>query len=579
MTLTKIEISNVKGIGFKSFQLNIIPNKPSLLVAPNGFGKSSFSTAFKSLNRNRINLVEEDYYQKNTSNLPKLEIDYQNSGTISNCYADNSNNSIKEYFDCFVINNQVKAKATKQNLGSFTSVKASMEVEPIILVESVPNNIPFSYSISQLRKSFGRNGKVLPNIEQILSNPRIICGLIELETNIERCTKPRIQAKIASINDKINSLNGTSQEICHEADVKFISEIEQINYLPDIVGLINSYDTSNKSKCEDFLTAFQVIELYRNNSTNFCQAARYIEYLEVKKDMIQAFKAFNATWKNIIPKQTGGQLIVEFPDPRDISNGQRDVLCFFSLLQKAKAKLKKDNCILIIDEVFDYLDDANLVAVQYYVTQLIEAFHSEGRKIYPLILTHINPLYFKNFVFSKQKVYFLDVRSATVNQQLIKLIENREEASIEIPVSKFLFHYHTDKINARAEFKNLGLKETWGEGDNFSNYIDSELNYYLNGQNYDPFAVCCAVRIKVEQKAYDLISNRTSKDEFLDKRMTKKKLMYAESIGVDIPEYFYLLGIVYNEGMHWKNNIDNVSPIVAKLDNLTIKSLIKNVTQ
>lgn len=34
---------------------------------------------------------------------------------------------------------------------------------------------------------------------------------------------------------------------------------------------------------------------------------------------------------------------------------------------------KLDN-ILIIDEVFDYLDDANLMAVQYYITQMIKEF-------------------------------------------------------------------------------------------------------------------------------------------------------------------------------------------------------------
>mgnify|MGYP002621517456 CR=1 FL=1 len=38
-----IEIENTKGIRHKRFAQDIWPNKPSLLVAPNGFGKSSFS--------------------------------------------------------------------------------------------------------------------------------------------------------------------------------------------------------------------------------------------------------------------------------------------------------------------------------------------------------------------------------------------------------------------------------------------------------------------------------------------------------------------------------------------------------
>ena len=34
--------------------------------------------------------------------------------------------------------------------------------------------------------------------------------------------------------------------------------------------------------------------------------------------------------------------------------------------------MTKDNNILIIDEVFDYLDDANIMAAQFYITDLIK---------------------------------------------------------------------------------------------------------------------------------------------------------------------------------------------------------------
>ena len=54
--IKKICIENVKGFGIrKCFDLNIYPNKPNILVAPNGFGKSSLTTAFNSLNNNKIN--------------------------------------------------------------------------------------------------------------------------------------------------------------------------------------------------------------------------------------------------------------------------------------------------------------------------------------------------------------------------------------------------------------------------------------------------------------------------------------------------------------------------------------------
>jgi len=56
MTLKKITIEHVKGISNRNFELNILANKPSLLVAPNGFGKSSFATAFNSLQTNKLSV-------------------------------------------------------------------------------------------------------------------------------------------------------------------------------------------------------------------------------------------------------------------------------------------------------------------------------------------------------------------------------------------------------------------------------------------------------------------------------------------------------------------------------------------
>ncbi len=62
MKIKSIELTNVKGIGNHTFQLDLIPNKPNILVAPNGFGKSSFGIAFDSLRRNKIELDAKNYY-------------------------------------------------------------------------------------------------------------------------------------------------------------------------------------------------------------------------------------------------------------------------------------------------------------------------------------------------------------------------------------------------------------------------------------------------------------------------------------------------------------------------------------
>jgi hypothetical protein len=74
MKIRTIEISNVKGIGNKTFILDLLPNKPNLLVAPNGFGKSSFSIGFDSLKRAKIELDTKHYHQDNDANRPILSM-------------------------------------------------------------------------------------------------------------------------------------------------------------------------------------------------------------------------------------------------------------------------------------------------------------------------------------------------------------------------------------------------------------------------------------------------------------------------------------------------------------------------
>lgn len=269
---------------------------------------------------------------------------------------------------------------------------------------------------------------------------------------------------------------------------------------------------------------------------------------------------------------------MEFPKAHQISNGQRDVITFITLLLKAQKKLKGPNAILIIDEVFDYLDDANLVAVQYYITKLIKKFKDEGRRLYPLILTHLNPFYFKNYAFKNQKVYFLNKKDIQSEPSMIKLLRKRNEETIKDDVSKFLLHYNPEEISKRIEFQILELRETWGESDNFYKFINDEaLKYISESVEFDPLAVCCAVRVAVEKYSYQQLVNEDSKHRFITTFKTRDKLEYAEEVGATIPEYFYLLGVIYNEGMHWKEGQDNISPIAAKLENQTIRYLIKQI--
>lgn len=72
-------------------------------------------------------------------------------------------------------------------------------------------------------------------------------------------------------------------------------------------------------------------------------------------------------------KREKDALVVEFPHADEISNGQRDVLTFIIQLLKFQSTLRNGKkYLLIIDEVFDYLDDANIIAAQYYLSNLLK---------------------------------------------------------------------------------------------------------------------------------------------------------------------------------------------------------------
>ena len=160
---------------------------------------------------------------------------------------------------------------------------------------------------------------------------------------------------------------------------------------------------------------------------------------------------------------------------------------------------------------------------------------------------------------------------------MINLLRNRNDVSLGEDVSKFLLHYSPDTISKRSEFRALNIAELWGEGSNFVNHLYSEVNNYLTGLQYDPFAVCGGVRVKIEEIAYNKLQSQQAREEFLGTHNTRSKLEKADDMGVVSPETHYLLGVIYNEGMHWKNNQDNISPIASKLENKIIKKLIKDV--
>lgn len=573
--IISITVSNVKGIDHKVFDLNLIPNKPSILVAPNGYGKSSFTAAFNMLNSNGIKLNKDTFHLNDETKKPKLSIEIENDdNTKTNLIAGENINNIKTEFDIFVINSLLIPKHKKQTYLGKTVVSSSIEITPITLIDKIPNKATIEYTPTASKVEFGTNGKILPNISLLLINHLFIAELVE-KIDFPKFNGKLISAAIANFVSKINSIEGTASQILTSATT-FLPKLKQYEILEAIVCLLDKHNSGLTSEIEKYCAAIQIIKLYKNDTQKFTHTGQYFEYLTEKKAYEDLFKSFNTTWKNIKPTEVDGALVVEFPKANQISNGERDVITFISLLIRSRRKLKKANSILIIDEVFDYLDDANLITAQYYITKMISEYRAEGRKLFPLIMTHINPYYFKNFCFKDQKIYYLNKVAANINRSIEKIIFNRENPIIKSDLDCYFLHYNTISIDAAIQFGSIGLDLALSKSENFKAAINIEISKYLkNKTTYDPISVCLAVRLKIEEITFSKFSLQADQNDYLMTHKTVNKLNLAEEKGIFISETYYLLGVLYNDIAHIKPNTDYATPIISKLNNHIIRNMIK----
>jgi hypothetical protein len=574
--ITAIEIKNVKGFEHQKFDLRLLPNKPNLLVAPNGFGKTSFATAFASMNRNRMTLDDNDCYKCDNQNQPELTLTIEdNSHSAQILTANDNQNDIRKQFDITVIRSGLTPKATRTYMGG---VSASLEIQPIPICKISPK-ATFAYQYSMAKSAFGANGKVLPNITEQLKHVSI-CDAIA-QSDLSKTQGKRIQKSIAGIKEQINQQDGSSDNIRQWINDNLLDDLKGIDHLNTLAQAISDIESFN-SDTEVFLAALQIIEIYKSDTKAFDAAVAWLRYTEIKRyydELLEGFCSSDWQWAELNEDKKHKTLSVTFPQAHQISNGQRDIVTLVVQMHKALYAGASKPLILVIDEVFDYLDDANLIAFQYYVTSLIEQYKKREQVLYPLILTHLDPGVFFDFCFNKHKIqtHYLQPHLSGKSQNTIKLIEAREkEDAIKSELEKHWFHHHPDDCQIKSSEWPKGLPDDWRNSGTFHSYTTDELQRYLEGKNYDPLAVCFAIRITIECKVYSLLDGQ-SKASFINTHKTREKLRYAAARVEDIPETFFLLGLIYNTSLHWKQDRDYISPLVAKLSHPTIKNLIHSV--
>lgn len=580
MTITKIEIHNIRGIGSLTIHEKIFKNRPNILVASNGFGKTSIALAFKSIaNQTSIKLSDDVRHQHDETNSATVTLVLNESGidkTLGVTEVARSND-IRKHFDIHVISDMRRVKTSSRNMGGFSRATGRQVIDPIVIC-SKPDNVASPYKFTVIKQEFGNQGRLLQNLDHSLFvSPQFIMRSTEVMEAIAPLLKERRWAKIEAIRTKISGHSGSEAE----ALVAVTADIQQIIIEPDFsLATEIIAGASGQDKNIAFLSLWQLLFIARCDQKKLHGYLEYLRYSEIKKSLKSHVADLNTSWKSAAVKETGGKLVVEMPDPSHISNGQRDILMLVSMFHAAKHQLTKEKAIVVIDEVFDYLDDANLTVAQFYITELIEDCVRQGRSIYPIILTHLNPSFFKNYVFSNQSVLYLEKNHSIDSCDAMKrLIASRQANNIsdtlKESISKYLVHYHVNKFDFSAELALVnGTRSSWGKFGKFQQFLVEELTKYQSNQPYDPLAICAITRRAVEALAYRQIAHLPEAKEFFDVKKTGPKLTWARQRGATIPETHYLLRIIFDDGMHWNLGRDNTIPIVAKLGNPIIKKLI-----
>lgn len=169
--ISEIRVRNIKGFGDtpQPIKVSILPNKVNLLVAPNGWGKSSLTAAFESLRSNKIDVEKENKYKQDETLDSELTIIYNGTSYTAN----NQKNEITNFFTCKVIHCDLYPKVVSQNLGAFSNSRGYLDIKDIE-IRSIPKKVVLNYKYSEEKAAFGGNGKLLNNLTAFLQDKNVL---------------------------------------------------------------------------------------------------------------------------------------------------------------------------------------------------------------------------------------------------------------------------------------------------------------------------------------------------------------------------------------------------------------------
>lgn len=509
---------------------------------------------------------------------------------------DEEENNIKSVVVPYVINCPLMADTKSYYIpGGGLNAIGQMVIEKNEMQATVPNKNEIRVDTTAIKGAFGANSKLLLTLNNYLGDSRFIECIGKMREVFYKFTTTQVRKKLVNaVKDKINVLKGTKEELRDMIDDAFFTEIEAEPYYAQYVSLMGNVHPEF-TKLDYFLYFFQLLFLYEHNKVAYNQAIKRAKFENEWGQFNQELKLLDTTGRNIAAQEIGNKVVVEYPLADSISNGQRDLLSFYCRLKQFERSINAHKSyLLVIDEIFDYLDDANYIAAQYFLSKFMQECKAN---IFIILFTHLDPAHFRSAVFSRKvlNVLYLCEFSAKASPQMTSFLAFRQKLDranvadnvLYNNISAYFLHYNPTVKDIEKDLsarKKQNLPTSWGMGYPFFQALIDEVNKYVSGDTtYDPYAVATALRIRIEKVVYGLLSPNNQK-EFLtgeECKTTKQKLNYAEEQGVSVIEIYYMAIPIANDADHLTcikgTNLLDEHPLVYKLNHPVLQNIVREV--
>ena len=560
--------------------MRFLPEQTELSCGAQRSGKSSLATAFASLNTRRLKLADADRYNGEGWDDTSLSVTFDD-GVILSANADS--NEIASRVDVQVIRSGLYANMTNRRVGPRILSQTKMSVQQCVLYEKVPATVRLNYSVTAERQKYASDlhGR-MDNLAEAFKSYEFLSELLSSDAAFKATTGSRYAAAINNFFKGVISLDtGMGGDITEAEVLSYISSVKPLSSIKEILD--RRYPT--KGDISNYMNAIQVNRFIDGKRNEIKKALSYLRFRKFKNDINEMLPLLNRTRYGVEAKVRSHQLVVDFPDWDDASNGEIDVLQLCVALFRARAMFtEKENALLIIDEVFDYLDDANLLVAQHFLLEMMKQFKNSGKNLYVIILTHLDLGLFKSFRFkSFHTSYIPNSGGDSVKGCLNKLLVDRNRCKKELSdiynsVSSHYLHFSDcDKVSEDVleYIAKQGIEDGLKSPSSFRSEMEAKLGDYFSGKPFAPSEVCCGIRLAVERLSYEALAAE-DKLGFLEINTgTEDRLRYTSEHGVEVPETFHLLGSIYNSCMHLSGRPGETELVQRELGNNIIRHMIE----